>query len=198
MDPASAVGDQVGGVGRYTHLLAQGLFELGHTVHVVTHGKRDQVTFRDGAYVHQTPYGLKRYPRYQALPNLHHALNYSHAVHDQVERLVLNDDVEVAASPIWQFDGLVTAKAGLIPVVVHPVTALRQIGELQGQTDLDTQLVGDMEQSLIEHAAFIAANSQATCCRGCLSCRRAQHTNARAALRHSAGRRRGDATLRCR
>ena len=43
------------GVGRSTNLLARGLFELGHTVHVITHGDREKVVFFDGAFVHHRP-----------------------------------------------------------------------------------------------------------------------------------------------
>src|SRR5581483_3984644 len=44
---------EIEGVGRHTSLMARGLAELGHTVHVVTRGDREQTTFRDGAYVHR-------------------------------------------------------------------------------------------------------------------------------------------------
>lgn len=150
------------GVGRHTSLMARGLFELGHTVHVVAHGERDQIAFIDGAYVHRIPYRLERYPRFQSLPNLHHALNYSHAVYNRVKSLLLNDGIQVTDSPVWQFDGLVTALDGICPVVVRPQTALRQIGAMQRQTDDDVRLMGDMEQRLIEEAAYLAPNSLAT------------------------------------
>jgi len=150
------------GVGRHTSLMASGLFELGHTVHVIDHGERDQVTFYDGAYVHRIPYRLERYPRFQSLPILHHALNYSHAVHDRVKSLQLNDGIQVVDSPVWQFDGLVTALGGLCPVVVRPQTALRQIGAMQRRPDDAVRLMGDMEQCLIEQAAALVPNSLAT------------------------------------
>ncbi|MGD8397814.1 MAG: glycosyltransferase, partial [Anaerolineae bacterium] len=60
------------GVGRLTQLMAQGLFERGHTVHVVTHGAQDRISYRDGAYVHEIPYKLERYDRYRPWPNLYH------------------------------------------------------------------------------------------------------------------------------
>ena len=150
------------GVGRHTSLIARGLFELGHSVHVVAHGERDQVTVIDGAYVHRIPYQLSRYPRYRMQPMLHHALNYSHAVHDRVRRLMLNDDIQLVDSPVWQFDGLITAIDSLCPVAVRPQTALRQIGSIQRQGDEDMRLMGEMEQSLIERASFLIANSAAT------------------------------------
>ena len=65
-------------------------------------------------------------------------------------------------SPLWQVEGLVTERSGLLPVVVRPVTAIRQIAELQNNRDPDRRMVGDLEQALLERASFLAANSQAT------------------------------------
>ncbi len=153
---------QYEGVGRHTHLMAQGLFELGHTVHVITRGEREAVSFYDGAYVHQTPFERQRYGRYRLFPRLHNVLNYSHAVYEQVRRLRLNDGIQVVDSPLWQMDGLVTAVSGEIPVVVRLQTAVRQIAGIQQNTDTDSRLLGEMEQTLIQQAAHLIPNSQAT------------------------------------
>lgn len=153
--------DQYEGVGRHTNLMAQGLFELGHTVHVVTHGDKDVVSFYDGAYVHKVP-KPGRYGRYRLFPKLYHALNHSHAVHDKVKRLMLNDGIQVVDSPLWQFDGLITAVNDLLPVVVRLQTALRQIAAIQNDRDADARLVGEMEEMLIHRASFLVPNSQAT------------------------------------
>lgn len=150
------------GVGRLTHLMAQGLFQLGHTVHVVTHGDQDQVSFYDGAYVHQLTPRLERYHRYRQTPNLYHALNRSQGVYEEVQRLILNDGVQLLDSPVWLFEGLVTASSGILPVAVRLVTPLRKIAALHKDRDQDTRLQGDMEKALIERASHLLPNSQAT------------------------------------
>jgi glycosyltransferase involved in cell wall biosynthesis len=150
------------GVGRSTHLLARGLFELGHHVHVVTRGQAEQIAYYDGAYVHQIPLRLNRYERYRLLPATHATLNYSHAVYEKVQMLQLNDGIQLVDSPLWQVEGLVTEQSGRLPVVVRPVTAIRQIAELQHNHDQDQRMLGDLEQALLERAAFLVANSQAT------------------------------------
>ena len=149
------------GVGRHTSLMAQGLFECGHTVHVVTKGPKDNVSYYQGAYVHHVPASAK-YDRYRMFPKLYHSLNHSHAVHDKVKRLILNDGIQLVDSPLWGFDGLITAVSQEIPVVVRLQTALRQIAALQNDLEPDGRLVGDMEQTLIERAAYLIPNSQAT------------------------------------
>lgn len=150
------------GVGRSTHLLARGLFELGHHVHVITRGEQEQLAFYDGAYVHQIALRLNRYERYRLLPSTHATLNYSHAVFEKVRLLQLNDGIQLVDSPLWQVEGLVTEQSGLLPVVVRPVTAIRQIAELQHNHDADLRMLGDLEQALLERAVFLVANSQAT------------------------------------
>lgn len=150
------------GVGRHTNLMAKGLFELGHTVHVLTHGAREGVSYYDGAYVHHIPYRLDRYLHLRHLHKVHHLLNYSHAVFQRLQRLILNDDIQLVDSPVWQADGFVCAVSGLLPVVVRPQTAQRQIGEIERSRDDDTRLVGEIEEVLLRRAAFIAANSSAT------------------------------------
>jgi len=150
------------GVGRLTHLMAQGLFELGHTVHVVAHGDHDQVSFYDGAYVHRLATRLDRYNRYRQTPNLYHALNRCHGVYEKVQRLILNDGVQLLDSPLWLFEGLVTAISGILPVAVRLVTPLKEIAAIQGDCDDDTRLQEEMEQALIKRASHLLPNSQAT------------------------------------
>ncbi len=154
--------DQFDGVGRLTNLMAQGLFQLGHTVHVLSGGDREQVAFYDGAYVHRAPYALDRYPSYHRFPNLYHALNHSHAVYEQVQRLILNDGIQIVDSPLWLFEGLVTLVSGAAPVVTRLVTAGRQVASLHGDRGADARLIGEMEKLLIQRADHVLPNTIAT------------------------------------
>jgi glycogen synthase len=154
--------DKYDGVGRSTQLLARGLAELGHEVHVITQGQAEQTIASEGIQVHKIVLRLNRYARYRHLPATHATLNYSHAVFDKVRKLHRRHDIQLVDSPLWQVEGLVTEKSGLLPVVVRPVTAIRQIAELQNNRDPDRRMLGDLEQALLEGASFLAANSQAT------------------------------------
>ncbi|MBI5583984.1 MAG: glycosyltransferase [Deltaproteobacteria bacterium] len=154
--------ERIEGVGRHTNLLARGLFELGHTVHVITRGAREQTSFYDGAYVHKLPVSYQRYDRLRGLNNLYANLNYSHNVHDKVESLVLNEGVQVLDSPLWQIDGLVTALRGKLPLVVRMQTAIKQISGLQKDKRDDFRLLGELEGVLAERANYLIANSIAS------------------------------------
>lgn len=153
---------QYEGVGRHTNLMAQGLFELGHTVHVITRGDKDAVSFYDGAYVHPIQYQCERYNQYRIYPRLDNSLNYSHAAYDRVRQLMLNDGIQVVDTPLWQMDGLVTAVSNTIPVALRLQTATKQITDIQREQSTDARLLGDMEQKLIQQAHYLVPNSQAT------------------------------------
>ena len=150
------------GVGRSTQLLARGLAELGHEVHVITRGQAEQTITSEGTQVHKVVLRLNRYARYRHLAATHATLNYSHAVFDKVRQLQRRHDIQLVDSPLWQVEGLVAERSGLLPVVVRPVTAIRQIAELQNNRDPDRRMLGDLEQALLARASFLAANSQAT------------------------------------
>ncbi len=153
---------QYGGIARLTNLMAHGLFELGHTVHVITRDEREGVSFYDGAYVHKIPNRLERYTQYRNYNNLFATLNYSHNVYEKVQQLMLNDGIQIVDSAFWQYEGLVTLKSGIVPVVVRLVTGLRQIATIHKQQVDEFRLMGDLEQRFLEQAQYLLPNTQAT------------------------------------
>lgn len=153
---------QYEGVGRHTNLMAQGLFELGHTVHVITQGNKDTVSFYDGAYVHQIQHQHERYNQYRPHHRLYNVLNYSHAAYVRIRQLMLNDGIQIVDTPLWQMDGLITAVSNIIPVALRLQTASKQITDIQREQNLDARLLGDMEQLLIQKADHLIPNSMAT------------------------------------
>ena len=153
---------EVEGVGRHTSLMARGLAELGHVVHVITRGDRETTTCQDGAFVPRIPVPLERYRRFEHLPDLFHTLNESHAVREKIRRMVLNDGIQIVDSPLWKFGGLVAAQAHDLPVVVRVQTANKQVSEIQDDVTEDARLVGELEQGFLERADHLVANSLAT------------------------------------
>lgn len=150
------------GVGRLTHLMAQGLFENGHIVHVITHGEKENVSFFDGAYVHEIPFSQDRYSQYRRFSKTYQCLNNSHAIFERVRSLILNEGIQIVDSPLWLCEGLVTEISSIVPVVIRLVTTQRQIAAIQKNYNPDTQLMGDMERLLLEQADHLIPNTQAT------------------------------------
>lgn len=154
--------DSFGGISRLTNLMSRGLFERGHTVHVITHGDIHNVKYFDGAYVHKIPNSLKRYERYRHQLNLYGTLNYSHNVYDKVRQLILNDGIQIVDSPLWQYEGLVTLQSGLLPVVIRLVTGSRQVSDIHSRHVTEFSIMGDLEQTFIEKADYLLPNTKAT------------------------------------
>jgi glycosyltransferase involved in cell wall biosynthesis len=153
---------QVDGVGRLTQLMARGLGELGHAVHVIANGEHESVTYADHAWVHRVPTDRSRYAQFRHLPQLFQTLNRSHTVHQQVQRLRWNESIQLVDSPLWLSEGVVTAMSGLLPVVVRLVTAGRQIAEMNAQVNQDRWLSSELERTLIERATHVLPNTEGT------------------------------------
>lgn len=153
------------GVARSTEALARGLAELGDEVHVVTSGRWHNVSSREGYFLHEVgPVQLRRYRAFAELgyPNLASWLDHSHEAFYAVRRLMRNHAVQLVDTPLWNLDGLVTAISQEIPVVVRPVTAVRQIAREHNTEDAEARILGDLEEELLRRAAVIVSNSTAT------------------------------------
>jgi len=153
---------QYDGIGRHTNLMARGLFELGHAVHVIARGEREQISFYQGAYVHRITSQVGRYENYRQYLNLYHHLNYSHAVRDKLKRLMLNDGIQIVDSPLWQFEGLVANVERLLPMVVRLQTSTHQIASLLQARNTEMALIGELERLLVRQSMHRIPNSQAT------------------------------------
>lgn len=154
------------GVARSTYVLARGLAELGHEVHVVTASDRHRVVFRDGAYVHEVrPVPIPAYAPLgdRGFGSLEGWLSYSHAAWEEVRSLVVNHRIQIVDSALWNLDSLVTAVEGSVPVVVRVVTAMKQIaGYLHTEATAEHRLMGDLEGELLDLAATVVSNTEAT------------------------------------
>lgn len=153
------------GVARSTHMLAKGLAELGHEVHIITRGDSDKVTYYGGAFVHQLRADYKT--RYRSFLDAGYSttywwLNYSHEVFEKVKSLQLNHRIQLVDSPLWQLEGLVTAVSKISPTAVRVVTALKQISDVHEQLNPDTRLIGDLETEFLQLSDGIISNTQAT------------------------------------
>ncbi|MDA8018749.1 MAG: glycosyltransferase [Thermoanaerobaculia bacterium] len=153
------------GVARSSEILAKGLAELGHEVHVITLGESRRTLLRDGVYLHEIRSAPRR--RYALLGAEYSTtaawLDWSHAAYDEIRDLLVNHRIQVVDTPLWNLDGLVTAVSGELPVVVRVVTAMRQIKEFaHGEVPAEYRLLGDLEAELLNRAAAVVSNTEAT------------------------------------
>ena len=153
------------GVARHTRTLARALGRLGHEVHVIARGRVGRTAQRSCYLLHQVePRGRARYDALARRGFLGTAarLAHSHAVHDKVLELVRNHGVQLVDSPVWNLDGLVTQRAGLLPSVVRIVTSIAQLRTLHQDDDPELALLAELEGNFLDEAQAVVCNSTAS------------------------------------
>lgn len=153
------------GIARHTHMMALGLAELGHEVHVLTYSDVCRKTVREGYFVHEIKVAEReRYRRFthSGYRDLGSWLSWSHAVYDEVRALRIDHGVQVVDSPLWNLDGLVTAISRELPVVVRIATAMRQIAEIHGTESDESRILAQLEEEFLRSADAYVFNSGAS------------------------------------
>ncbi len=151
------------GVARLTHVMAQGLAELGHEVHVIIEGRANHTTFYDGAYVHEIRTESRYYQHYNKLgySKLAWLLNHSHVVYEKLKSLRLNHQIQLVDSTVWLLESLVMAVAQEMPIVTRLVTSTRQLNNLADQVEAEAHLISQLEEQLLRQSHGLVPISQA-------------------------------------
>lgn len=163
--------DLVGGIGKWTYILAKGLAEKGHEVTVITRSVLEHpvVDYADGFFIHRLP--IRHYssnvadlPKLGDLPSTIKDVAYT--FYEEVERLNKIRGVDVVSSPIWDVIGCAVVMSNKYPTVVSLHTnykmALPFKKEWVGSYKLnhvDKVLVA--EQEVLNYCSSIMANSKA-------------------------------------
>jgi glycogen synthase len=109
----------VNGIGRWTHLLAQGLRDLEQEVHVYTTGNSNTVNFEDGIWVHglcQMHYPHKRLNLPFELPQS--TVDLAYTMYEEVIRCWAMAPFDIISYPIWEQPGLACLLDPSLPVLV--------------------------------------------------------------------------------
>jgi glycosyltransferase involved in cell wall biosynthesis/GT2 family glycosyltransferase len=116
-----------GGIGRFTCDLATGLAELGHEVHVITHGPdANRVDLEDGVWMHRLENPARcpvEWRSTASAPNL----EVTAAAYHEVCRIHERGPVDVVSGPLWLFEGLLCSLDGRFPTVLSLMTSLQTI-----------------------------------------------------------------------
>jgi glycogen(starch) synthase len=123
----------VGGIGRLTHDLAQGLAACGHNVHVLTRATArstaNTVDFEDGVWVHRLiedrDEGLP--PQDVKVPP--HIWRHSARMLRELKRLDEMHPIDIVEAPIWDVEGLAAILTNQFCVVTSLHTPLRKVVE---------------------------------------------------------------------
>lgn len=152
----------LGGIGRYTFDLAQGLHERGHEVHVVCQDETPVRRENLGFYIHGINADECVAAEYApGRPLLNKNLAYGVAVVRRLAELYRQGTVfNVVHATNWDCEGCALIRHQVYPTVLMLVSPLVQVIETeQWETDEDLQACVAMDRWQIEHADAVCAPS---------------------------------------
>lgn len=162
--------NSAGGIGSWTHHVAEALAALGHEVSVVTKSNSGEhtVDFENGVWVHRINpvWSPKRTsPPLGGLPQT--IKDYAYAVYDEVMRIHLRRGLDLVSGPIWDLEAAACVTSGVLPTVTSLHTTFQlalpykpdwQANKTYRKEHVDPIIVGERE--MLENAPHILANSQ--------------------------------------
>jgi hypothetical protein len=156
----------IGGIGRLTLDLAQGLAERGHNVHVLTRatseGTANTVDFEDGVWVHRLIED-----RDEGAPPAHvkvppHIWRHSARMLRELRRLHSMHPIDIVEAPIWDVEGLATILSTEFCVVTSLHTPIKKV--IEANPDWQANMTPAKHQAYEEIAAaerFVATHADA-------------------------------------
>jgi hypothetical protein len=163
----------VGGIGRLTRDLAQGLADQGHNIHVLTKttpgSAMNTVDFENGVWVHRL---IEDRDEDSAPANVKvpaHIWRHSARMLRELKRLDEMHPIDVVEAPIWDVEGLATILCGKLCVVTSLHTPLKKVVETNpdwraNMTESKLQAYEEIAQAetfVATHADGVRANSKA-------------------------------------
>ncbi len=122
-----------GGIGIYTRTISAGLRALGNEVHVFTEGTGPECINSDGVHVHfVSSQAVPELEEDRRLPITHRNYLYSLAVFKKIRLDMSSSPPDVVETPIWDWEGLVTARFSRFPVVTRYETPMKVVAEIEG------------------------------------------------------------------
>jgi len=150
---------KIGGIGRYTHVLAKKLAERGHVIHVVTNN--DSNEFEKGILVHSLSHYKKNIPPTKDLPIVRKNVLHSLAVYDKVKEISHLFGIDIIEAPLWDIEGLSLCLKKIAPVVVRVETPLFKVAEINNwKLNKDLLISKELEKKYLKSANGIISISK--------------------------------------
>ena len=154
---------EVGGIAKYTYELAKGYVRNGNQVHIITKSNVTNNFMKEGINVHEiVQEDIISIPELNPFPTAYGLIKYSYCVYRTVLRLHKEYHLDIIESPLWNFEGLVSAFMlnDSIPIVTRLQTPLKVAVETnKWEFNEDLQLFCDFEKALLEHSKGIISIS---------------------------------------
>jgi glycogen(starch) synthase len=154
----------VGGIGRLTRDLAQGLANRGHNIHVLTRAvagsAANLVDFEDGVWVHRLIEDRDEgaAPAGALVPS--HIWRHSARMLRELRRLDAMHPIDVVEAPIWDVEGLAAILSGEFCVVTSLHTPLKKVVETNPDWQANMTAAKQLAYDQIAQAErFVAARA---------------------------------------
>jgi glycosyltransferase involved in cell wall biosynthesis/GT2 family glycosyltransferase len=161
----------VGGIGRLSRDLAEGLAARGHNVHLLTRGSAiaNTVDFEDGVWVHRMIQDRDELPLPDGMRVPPHLWRYSARMLRELRRIHEVHPIDIVEAPIWDVEGIAVILDGSFRVVTSLHTPLKKVVESNpdwraNMTPQKVQNYEDLEAAEIlvaTRAHGVRANSRA-------------------------------------
>jgi glycogen synthase len=163
----------VGGIGRLTRDLAQGIADRGHNIHVLTRAATgsiaNTVDFEDGVWVHRLIEDRDEGAAPADVRVPAHIWRHSGRMLRELKRLDEMHPIDIVEAPIWDVEGLAAILCGEFCVVTSLHTPLKKVVETNpdwraNMTESKRQAYEEIaraEAFVATHADGVRANSEA-------------------------------------
>ena len=149
------------GIARQRQVLAAGLARLGHDVHVVTLGTRQDVTVCDGVAVHRYDRNNAVNEYLPSLPVLNRPLSEAQLLCEAVQDVAKRVQLDIVDVPLWLAQPLALIRQPPCPVVVWLQTTLLHLVELQDRAPREHErILADIDRFCLGRADGCIADSQ--------------------------------------
>ncbi len=147
----------VGGIGRMTAELARALAAPGHRVHVVTLAPDAGRSLRceDAVWVHRIVPGADAPPPPEHCPMPAAAWRYAWSAALEIERIALDERIDIVDAPVWEAEGIAVAGTGSFRLVTNLETPSR----VQARWNPDAAAMAAAERAVVERSDGVRAVS---------------------------------------
>ena len=149
---------KIGGIGRYTHILAKKLAKKGNVVHVITSNGDDRI--EDGVIIHVIEPITQNSQFKLNLPVVENNIRYSLAVTKQINEINQTYGLDIIEAPLWDVEGFAYSCSKNMPIVIRVETPIFKVAEINNWDINDDLLVSmELEKKYLESADGLIAIS---------------------------------------
>lgn len=150
---------KIGGIGRYSSILASKLASKGHIVHIIT--KEKIQSNEENIFIHQTDSEDNYLKTTSTYPTVKKNAHYSIEVFKKVKEISDTYGIDIIEAPLWDIEGLTLSIKKIGPLIVRVETPIFKVAEINQWDFNEDMLVSmELERNYLENADAIISISK--------------------------------------